>query len=428
MSGGIRGWTSGWHCGEALVAALSNFHARRRLLTTVGGSGRILAALVSVAAALCVPVAVASCVPAAAASAPTASTLQAFLLTGAPDSFADLQAHAGEIGVVYPTYYECNSKSGEVQGGADAEIDAYAVAHDIAELPRFSCQDGALVHRILTDPPLRAQTLARLTTLAANPAYGGINLDLENGGPADRGALSLFVQALARRLHAEHRRLAVDVVGVTAEAIPRPASGFYNYRALSANADTVFVMAWGTHWEGSAPGPLAPLSYVRGVARFIASLPHARRFVLGVPLYGLDWPLAVPDTRSAAALRSGAGRTGSPRSRVTAGQAAAGGRRIAVGRAVALQYAAVLALMREQGATPRRDQASGELTFSYTHEGVAHRVWYMDARAVLERTAIARRYGLAAGVWRLGEEDQSLWTALGVHDKVASPFMDGRAS
>ena len=51
-------------------------------------------------------------------------------------------------------------------------------------------------------------------------------------------------------------------------------------------------MAWGPHWEGSGPGPIAPLSFVRGVARYVASLPHARRFVLGVPMYGLDWAVS----------------------------------------------------------------------------------------------------------------------------------------
>jgi spore germination protein len=316
--------------------------------------------------------------PAAAASPPPSAPLQAFLLASAPDSFADLQAHPGAIGVVYPTYYAC-APSGALVGTASSAVDAYAAAHGIAELPRYTCQQGAVVHRILTDPVLRAQTLAQLAALAAAPDYAGLDLDLENDGPADRGALSDFVRALARRLHGEGRRLAVDVVGVTGEPVPRPAAGLYDYRALSAAADTVFVMAWGVHWEGSGPGPIAPLAYVRGVARYVASLPYARRFVLGVPMYGLDWPLGGP---------GGRGRY-----------------------ATALQYAGALALAQSVGATPVREPAADELTFAYTRAGVAHRVWYLDAHAILDRLAVARRYGLAAGVWRLGEEDQAVWSS-----------------
>jgi spore germination protein len=315
----------------------------------------------------------------AAPAAAGAQPLQAFLLASSPDSFADLQAHVGAVGVIYPTYFECALPGGALVGAPNPEVDAYAAAHGLVEMPRYTCQAGAVVHRLLTQAALRANTLAQLAALAVGPHYAGLNLDLENDGPADRGALSRFVAALARRLHAEHRRLVVDVVGVTGEPVPRPAAGFYNDRALSANADTVFVMAWGAHWEGSGPGPIAPLHYVQGVARFAASLPYARRFVLGVPLYGLDWPIA-----------------GEPR------------------RATALQDAGVLALAHSVGAVPVRDPASGELTFAYTRAGVTHRVWYMDACAILDRLQIARRYGLAAGLWRLGEEDQALWSAPGL--------------
>jgi spore germination protein len=323
----------------------------------------------------------ATLLPATAVSAQqtTGGSLQAFLLSSSPDSFADLQAHASAIGVVYPTYFQCAAPGGATVGAPNSAIDAYAAAHGLLEMPRYTCQQGAVVHRILTQPSLRASTLAQLVALATSPSYAGLNLDLENDGSADRGALSLFVQALARRLHAEHRRLAVDVVGVTGEQIPRPAAGFYNERALSANADTIFVMAWGAHWEGSGPGPIAPLRHVQGVARFVASLPYARRFVLGAPMYGLDWPVA----------------GGHP------------------GRASALQDAAAIALARSVGATPVRDPVSGEMTFAYTRAEVAHRVWFEDAHAILERISIARRYGLAAGVWRLGQEDQALWSSPG---------------
>ncbi len=315
---------------------------------------------------------------------PARSPLQAFLLTSSPDSLVDLQAHVGAIGVVYPTYFECAPPGGEVAGAADPAVDAYAAAHELVEMPRFSCQDGAVVHRILTSPSLRARVLAALVALADAPPYAGIDLDLENDGARDRGALSAFVAALAVRLHAEARKLAVDVVGVTREARPRPAAGFYDDRALSAAADTIFVMAWGPHWEGSAPGPIAPLAFVRGVARYVGSLPHASRFVLGAPMYGLDWPLS-------SAARTTRGVAPHP-------------------RATALQYAGALALAQSAGAVPVRDPASGEMTFSYVLHGVAHRVWYMDAGAILARIAIAHRYGLAAGVWRLGEEDQALWS------------------
>lgn len=339
----------------------------------------------------------------------SSSSLQAFLLTGAPDSFADLQAHVGAIGVVYPTYFEC-SPDGEVMGAADPEVDAYAAEHGLVEMPRFNCQEGALVHRILTQRALRARVFARLVELADGPSYAGLNLDLENDGARDRAALTAFVAALAARLHAAGRKLAVDVVGVTREAVPRPAAGFYDDPALAAAADTVFVMAWGPHWEGSGPGPIAPLAFVRGVARYVASLPHARRFVLGVPMYGLDWVLSggSEHSRGRPSGRSGDGGAGGGGA-ADGGAADGGGGAAGPARAIALQYSGALALAQSAKVTPLWQPTAGEVTFTYVQGGMAHRVWYMDAHAILARIAIASRCGLAAGVWRLGEEDQALW-------------------
>jgi spore germination protein YaaH len=303
------------------------------------------------------------------------SSLQAFLLSTAPDSLADLKAHVGSVGVVYPTYFDCAVPSGSVVGRDVSTTTAYISTRHIAVEPRFNCQDGATVHRILTEPELRAATLARLRATARNPLYGGLCLDLENDGAADREALSSFVSSLARWLHARHKKLAVVVDGVTVDN-PAVSTGFYDDRALGAMADSVFVMAWGAHWAGSSPGPIAPLAYVSAVARYVKSLPTASRFVLGAPMYGLDW--------------AGAGGPGS--------------------LATAYQYASVLTLVSSIGATPTRDPASGEMTFDYTSpDGVAHTVWYMDAHSVLQILGIARANGLAGGLWRLGREDQALW-------------------
>ncbi len=323
-----------------------------------------------------------SCTPAHGAG------VQAFLLATAPDSFADLQAHARSIETVYPTYYECEPGGG-IAGHDEPVIDAYARAHHIPLLPRFSCQDGPTVHAILTEPGLRARTLAGLYALASNPSYAGLSLDLENDGALDREALTSFVSQLAAELHAAGRRLTVVVDGVTHDD-PRRSTGFYNDTALAAVADNVFVLAWGSHWAGSASGPLAPLPWVRQVAAYFASLPNPGRFVLAAPMYGLDWEQ--PPGNAAGVPAGQAGSAVAP-------------------QATADQYAGVVALAHATGAKPLRDRSVDELTFAYTRAGVTHRVWYMDARAIRDRLAAGRDRGLKVGVWRLGGEDQGLWAS-----------------
>ncbi|HWG08132.1 MAG TPA: glycosyl hydrolase family 18 protein [Solirubrobacteraceae bacterium] len=306
-----------------------------------------------------------------------ARPLHAYLLTSAPDSLRDLRAHARSIGVVYPTYFDCAVPSGRVVGAEVPEVTAFARSRRIVVMPRFNCQDGATVHRILTSPALRAATLARLASIARSPAFQGLNLDFENDGAADRGAMTDFVAALASRLHAMHKKLSVVAAGVSVDD-PRRSTGFYDPRALAALADTVFVMAWGAHWQGSAPGPIAPLGTALAIARYLASLPNASRFVLGAPMYGIDW-------------------------------AAGGG---ATRPAKAYQYSDIVALAHSVHAHVRRDPASAELTFDYTDAaGVAHQVWSMDAQSVASLLRIGRQHGLGTGLWRLGLEDQRLWSS-----------------
>jgi spore germination protein YaaH len=312
------------------------------------------------------------------------AALQAFVLASAPDSLADLKAHARAVGIVYPTYFECEPLSGEIVGEDTAAITAYAAEHQIAVMPRFNCQNGPTVNAILTDPQLRVRTLAGLVKIADNRAYAGLNLDLENAGATDREALSSFVATLTGELHAHGKKLTVDVDGVTHEDAAI-GTGLYDDRALAASADYVFVIAWGTHWEGSAAGPIAPLSYVEEVAGYLAALPNAGRFVLGAPLYGLDWPAGGGPDHPATALRD----------------------------------ASVTALARSVGAKPVRERSVDEMTFAYTQDGVEHSVWYMDARAVADRLRIGRKEGLAVGVWRLGGEDQALWSSAPVLEGLA---------
>jgi spore germination protein YaaH len=337
-------------------------------------AGAVASAVLASAAALV------ACAPGAAGAtskAAPARPLQAYLLSSAPDSLRDLRAHARSIGVIYPTYFDCAVPSGRVTGADVAEDTSYARAQGIVVMPRFNCQDGATVHRILTQPALRAATLARLAVIARNPSFQGLNLDLENDGAHDRVALTGFVTALAARLHGLHKELSVVVVGVS-EDNPRKSTGFYDDSALVAVADTVFVLAWGAHWEGSAPGPIAPLSAASATAAYLASLPNAQRFVLGAPMYGLDW--------------AGGGGRASP--------------------ATAYQYSGIVSLAHAVHAHVRRDPASAELNFNYTDaEGVAHEVWSMDSQSVAALLRIADAHGLATGVWRLGEEDQAVWSS-----------------
>ena len=117
-------------------------------------------------------------------------------------------------------------------------------------------------------------------------------------------------------------------------------------------------------------------------------MPQKKKWILGAPMYGFDWP--------------GNGGTDE--------------------EATPLEYADIQALVARAGATPRFDTTAGEWTFSYhsTADGKTHTVWYEDGRSVALRFALARARGLGGvGVWHLGAEDASIWSQAAVAPGLA---------
>ena len=64
-------------------------------------------------------------------------------------------------------------------------------------------------------------------------------------------------------------------------------------------------------------------------------------------------------------------------------------------------------------ATPVRNIA-GELSFTYQQATSTRLVWYADAAVVVDKVALAKRYGLrGVAVFKIdGEDDTVLWKAL----------------
>ncbi|MGH2979570.1 MAG: glycosyl hydrolase family 18 protein [Solirubrobacterales bacterium] len=307
---------------------------------------------------------------------PTEGRVHAFLLASTGESFRDLQRHYRQIGTLYPTYFECREADAAIIGKDDRLVTRWAQLRKIQVHARIDCQRPAVLHSILTDTAIRSRTISRLVELVRSHGYEGINVDFENGAATDRDALTAFVRDLAARLHAIGKRLSVEV-SAKYQHTTTGRSGFYDYEALGQVADRVFVMNWGWHWTTSAPGAPDDMALSRRVADYVATMPNRARYVLGTHMYGMDWP-----------------NGGGPANRATP-----------------LEYADVLALIARYGATPALDPASDAWTFSYADAaGVRHEVWYPDAATIARRVQLARERGLGIGFWRLGREDQRVWS------------------
>jgi spore germination protein YaaH len=300
--------------------------------------------------------------------------VQAFLLATTSQSFQDFEARYQQIGTVYPTYFDCTPQAA-ITGNNDPLVTDWAQERGVAVMPRINCQDPTVVNEILTDPTITQQTIATLASLAQSNGYQGLMIDFESNLPSDRSAFTAFITALAAQLHAQGEKLATVVTAKTYN-IQSGRAAIYDDAALSVPSDWVFVLDWGLHWTTSGPGAMDDLPWSTQVADYVASMPNKGKFVLGLPLYGIDWPAG-----------SGASNPGTP-----------------------LQYADVVALEAQYGITPSWDPVAQAPYFNYTDaSGVAHTVYYTDAQSVQARVALAQSLGLNVGFWRLGTEDPGVW-------------------
>ncbi len=305
---------------------------------------------------------------------PTHGTAQAFLLASTDQSFFDLEAHYQQIGVVYPTYFDCGP-GGAVTGNNWPLVTEWARARQIAVMPRLNCQNPTDEVQALNEPAARETMIDQLVGLCESDGLQGIQIDFEGAPPAEREPFTAFITALAARLHAIGDKVSTVVTAKTSNVTTGRAA-MYNDAALAEVSDYVFVLDWGLHWTTSKPGGLAELPWFTKVADYAATMPNRNRFILGMPMYGLDWPNG-----------GGPANPGTP-----------------------LEYDNVVAEESQWATVGEWEPVAAEPHFSYTDaSGVPHAVWYMDQQALAVRTELAQSLGLGIGLWHLGSEDQSIW-------------------
>jgi spore germination protein YaaH len=146
------------------------------------------------------------------------------------------------------------------------------------------------------------RTIAGLVAMATDLGVDGINVDVELLAPEHVPAYGLFVGRLRTALRAVEGEAQVSVatqanVSGTAMAVA----------ATAAGADRIFMMGYDYHWSGSEPGASAPLHRRDGSQKDLAwsldlyrdaGVP-AERTILGLPLYGMSWPVVGPELGSA---------------------------------------------------------------------------------------------------------------------------------
>jgi HAD superfamily hydrolase (TIGR01509 family) len=325
------------------------------------------------------------------------------------DALPDLESRSDALTQVSPFWFEATGAD-EIRvnpntPSSDAEqfIDT-ARSEGIPVVASILDATGAgEMAAILADRGQRADHVDAIVDFAAEGEFDGVDLDYEQFAFADgrdtwattRRYWVAFITELSERLHADGRTLSVSVPPIY-DAGRTEHSGYwvYDYAAIAPLVDGIRVMAYDYSTASSDPGPIGPLRWVqRIVAGTTAAVDDPSKLVLGVPLYGYNWPTA------------------------TSGDCPDG----AAPGVTTVTDRTVGELASDRGATPVYDVETGEWSFSYELEiddGTTsctqqRQVNYVDVDGVEQRIQLALQAGFAgASLFALGYDSTAVWSTV----------------
>jgi spore germination protein len=236
-------------------------------------------------------------------------------------------------------------------------------------------------HALLQDQAARENAIEALIQEALVTQRGdGLILDFEAMHAEEREPFARFAAALAEKLHQRHPDALFMVL-----LPPINWVGAYDEEALGTAADYLILMTYNYSWRTSDPGPVAPLPNVKKtIERYLSIISPSSKVLLGLPVYGYDYP-------------SSSGERGAKR-------------REDVGPVRTVRYAEPALFAEKVGAKLLWDVQSQSPWFVYSLDGVPHQVWYEDQKSAALKLDLVSLYGLAGvSVWNLGFEDSSFW-------------------
>ena len=326
-------------------------------------------------------------------------------------SYSSLKAHIHQIDILFPEWLHIVSADGNI------------VSYSIDNRP-FTVVDGSTVHDVdHEDRVIKTITKARADTeifplindydashgsfmpnfgdfltnsesraifihkvdlfLAANPHYHGVTLDFEEIPSEAQPAYHTLLASLYNDLHSKNLRLYV-----------RAPIGDENYDLglMAAYCDGLLLEDFDAHNAETGPGAITPQQWFTDNLRLVLKEVPRDKLMVDMGSYGYDWSTPIPPTVN---LR---GKRPPP---------------LKVIDSTTLSTQEAWQEASDSGAQVSFDPATLNPHFTYDDNDahLRHQVWMLDAVTILNQMRAARQLGLQTfSLWRLGSEDQSLWS------------------
>ena len=351
--------------------------------------------------------------------------VRAAFYTNDEPSYASLKAHVRQIDLLFPDWLHIVGSDGHLKAitnlypahfydvvdpaGVHGIDPGNRVAHaigkeDVSILPMLNNfnaltnkWDGAAVGAILANPASAHRLHVDLDKLLwANPKYRGITMDFEEVPDSAMAAYAEWLYAVHRDFTAKGLKIYVNVPARAAPA---------TLRAMGQATDGVILMNYDQHEETSAPGPIAGEEWFENnLARALKYVPK-EKLLCAIGNYGYDWQQPIDDSGALTSTK------------------------VEGADDLTVQEAWDRAEDAGASVTLAGDELNPYFAYDDDDEHVRHKVWFLDGVSALNELRAARQMGLKTfALWRLGSEDDSLWSIWDHPSEAGAPAKVGECS
>jgi cellulose synthase/poly-beta-1,6-N-acetylglucosamine synthase-like glycosyltransferase/peptidoglycan/xylan/chitin deacetylase (PgdA/CDA1 family)/spore germination protein YaaH len=332
-------------------------------------------------------------------------------------SYSSLKEHVQQIDLLFAQWFHVNAPSGTLMAMTGDNLHEYPVVdgntvrdpddmNRVKHVIQMAKQDTEIIPHLNNYNPrtqswdsdmgdvlkdedkrtaLRDEILRFFT---AYPNYPGLSLDIESLSDDAEPAYLTFVQELYASMHPRNLRLYVNVASSTPDN---------ELKLIAANSDGLVLMNYDEHEANSDPGPVASQTWFLGnLQRVLKSVPK-EKLICAVGSYGYDWTLSIPNPKDK--------RHTKPKVLDT--------------EDLSVSEAWQEASDADADLDLNYDALNPHFEYIDEDSNQRHVVWFLDGVSLLDEMRGARALGLQTfALWRLGEEDSSLWN---IWDKPSSP-------
>ena len=342
----------------------------------------------------------------------------AYYVEDDPASYSSFKEHVHQIDLLFPQWLHINAPQGTLLAMSSDHHNEYpvvdgATVHDpddgnkikrvidaakedtevFPHLNNYNSKTQSwdpAIGAMLADGDKRAALRQQIVRfLTAFPAYRGLSLDIESlPDNASPGYLS-FIRELYADLHPRNLRLYVNTMISTTDD---------DLKQIAANSDGIVLMNYDQHQVTGNPGPIASQEwFVNNLRRALKIVPK-EKLICAIGNYGYDWTLSIPKEKRGSRHKPPV-----------------------VLNTEDLRVSDVWQRASDAEADLDLDSDTLNPHFEYIDEDLnqRHVVWFLDGVTLLNEMRAARGLGLQTfALWRLGEEDSSLWS---MWDKPSNP-------